>query len=88
MIRLITLPAACPGKGQREIEGASLPLSALGPDAPAVGLDDVLGDGQPQPGPPAGAGAVGFVETLEDARQVVGWDAHAGPGVSQGGFLR
>mgnify|MGYP007030124482 CR=1 FL=1 len=42
-------------------------------------LDDVPGDGESQPGAAAfGAGAVGFVEALEDARQVVGVDACAG----------
>ena len=38
---------------------------------PAGGDDDVLHDRQPEPGPARRAGAVGAVETLEEARQLV-----------------
>jgi len=47
---------------------------ALGPDAPAVRLDDVSGDRQAQAGSTTGARTVSPEETLENARQVVARD--------------
>ena len=48
---------------------------ALGPNAPAMRLDDVLGNRQAQSGPAAGARSVAAKEALENARQVFAWDA-------------
>src|SRR6266542_110329 len=56
------------------------PRLALGPDGPAVGLDDRPHDGQadPRAAQPAGPGRVGPVEPFEHERQVLRGGAHAG----------
>jgi len=68
------------GKGDGEL-GAQ-PHHALGFDVAPVGLDDLLGYGQAQPCSLAvfGAGFFATVEALEDAGQVLRWDARAGVG--------
>src|SRR5438552_4572211 len=66
--------------GRREdyAERAALSDPAVQLDAPAVQLDDLLGDGEPQAGPlgPAGEQVFGAVEPLEDPFSIVG--PHAG----------
>ena len=71
-------PLGC-ASGQREVEVSAVAQFAFGPDASAVGLDDVLDDGQAQAGAAglAGAGFVNAVEALEDAVEVLGGDAGA-----------
>ena len=58
------------GDRQRERERRARPLLRLDPDPPAVLLDDVARDGQPEPGPAARLAAearpVDLVEPLED----------------------
>src|SRR5262245_62238608 len=51
------------------------------PDAPAVHLHDLLGDGEPEAGAALGLGqrAVDLVELIEDASLLV--ERYAGPGV-------
>src|SRR5688500_19010681 len=41
-------------------------------------LDDVLGDGEPEAGAARGARAIDLVEALEDALEIVRWEAGAG----------
>ena len=69
------------GDRQRHGEGRALALAgALGPDAAAVHLDELLDDGEPQAQaavPPRRAG-VGLAEAVEDVREELGLDAHAG----------
>src|SRR6266516_5589622 len=57
---------------QREIEDRSLARLGFDPDAPAVHLDDALGDRQAEAGPAllAGDRAVGLLELLEDFRLI------------------
>src|SRR5262245_35699942 len=61
---------------------------ALHRDGSTVGLGDPLGDGQPQAGPRAIAGArargVGPPEALEDVGQIAGGNADAGVGDGEG----
>src|ERR1039458_259308 len=66
-------------QGQREVEGCAGAEFAFGPDAAAVGQDDVLDDGQAEAGAAGLAGAcfVDAVEALEDAIEVLGGDAGA-----------
>ena len=63
------------------LEGRALARRRLHPDAAAVHLHDLLGDGKPEAGAALGlgVGAVDLVELLEDARLLLGRDA--GPGV-------
>ena len=64
--------------GEQAGDGRSLAHLALGPDAPAVGLDQALGDGQSQAtaGPLfVGAGRVAAPEAVKDAWQIIGRDA-------------
>src|SRR5512134_698058 len=65
------------GASKQEAERGALPGRALDPDRARVGLDDVLHDGEPQPGPPGVAGTllVDAVETLEDPAEVLRGDA-------------
>ena len=67
------------GQGQGEVELGAVAEFALGPDAAAVGLDDVLDDGEAEAGAAGftGAGLVHTVESLEDAVEVLGGDAGA-----------
>ena len=65
------------GRGQREGEARALPgPAALGPDAPAMGLDQTLADGQPEPrraGPGRAPARPGM--PAEQMRQPIGRDA-------------
>ena len=58
------------------------PERAFDGHAAAMGLHDVLDDGQPQAGAAqlAAAGPIDAIEPLEDARQVLGGDAAAAVG--------
>ena len=69
--------ASARGRGRRdrdrERERRALALLGLDPDPPAVPLDDVAGDRQPEARsrrPPRSAGTVDLVEALEDPRPV------------------
>ena len=55
-----------------------MPQAAFGPDAPAVTLDDVARNRQPQASTGLSARTVHLVESFENARQVFGRDAGAG----------
>ena len=69
------------GDGQRDGERRSLAFAgALGADAAAVHLDELLDDGQPQaePGVPPRGRSVGLAEAVEDVGQEFGLDADAG----------
>src|ERR1039458_8587769 len=59
---------------EREAEAAALPWGAVGPEAPAVALDDAAGDGQAETAAAllAGVGDVDLVEALEDRVELVG----------------
>ena len=63
---------------------APLPTVELDPDATAVHLDDLLGDGEAEPGSALGlgVGVVHLVELVEHAGQLVLRDARAGVGDS------
>jgi hypothetical protein len=63
-----------------EEEMRALAGLALDPDAPAVGLDQMAGDGQPQPRPPVrpGPGFLRPVEPIEDIGQILRGDPHPG----------
>src|SRR5262245_44180439 len=65
---------------QGEGKGGARAGGALGPDAPAVQLHQLLDNRQPQPGPAGGPRprAVGPPESLEHVGQVGGSDAAAG----------
>ena len=60
-------------QGQGEVEGLAGAEFAFGPDAAAVGQDDVLDDGQAEAGAArlAGARFVDAIEALEDAIEVL-----------------
>src|SRR5438270_90503 len=84
MTRTRPIPGRCNairsgGGGQLDAEGGAFSLLALDLDAAAVGLDDALGDGEPQAGAfgVAGEQVVGAIEALEDALALVGADADA-----------
>ena len=62
--------------GQREGEGAPLAEAARHGDVPAVLLDDVLHDREPEPDPLARA-AAHLVELLEDVLEILLRDADA-----------
>src|SRR5271157_6266875 len=66
-------------QGQGEVEDGAFAEFAFGPDASAVGQDDVLDDGQAEAGAAglAGTGFVDAVEALKDAIEVFGGDAGA-----------
>ena len=69
------------GDRQAHDERRALALAgALGPHRAAVQLDQLLDDRQAQPQPAVAAGrrGVGLAEPLEDVRQELGPDAHAG----------
>src|SRR5215469_6097023 len=55
------------------LERRTLAQGRLDPNAPAVHLDDLLGDGEPEAGAALGLGkgAVDLMELLEDARPLV-----------------
>ena len=64
---------------QRERESAAVVEFAFGADGATVGAHDVLGDGKAEAGAPGFARArfVDAVETLEEARQVLGGNTGA-----------
>jgi hypothetical protein len=64
---------------QSEVKRNAFAKNALSPDAPAVGLDDVLDDGETQAGSArlARASLVDTIEALKDALQV--FRGNAGP---------
>ena len=66
-------------KRQREVELCAVAEFAFGPDAAAVGLHDVLDDGEAEASPAgfARAGFVDAIEALEDALQMLGGNAGA-----------
>ena len=66
-------------RGEREDEGGAGRRGAFGPDAAAVGFDQLLDDGQAEAGAAGGAGAriVDAVEAFEDEREMFGRDAGA-----------
>src|SRR5262249_33701377 len=70
--------------GQREIDRRSLALLRLDPNAPAVHLDDALGDRQAETRSAllAGNRAVGLLELLEDLGLIGG--GNAGSGITYG----
>src|SRR5712671_6629055 len=72
-------PIRSGGRGQLDPEGGADSLLALDLDAPAVRLDDALGDGEPESGAlgVAREQVVGAVEALEDALALVRADADA-----------
>src|SRR5262245_32623921 len=63
-------------EGDQDLEPASGPTESL--DSAARARDDVLDDREPEARPPRGAGSVGAVEALEQAREVVLPHADAG----------
>ena len=66
---LMRRPPAARPDGQVELEGRPLAEFRFHPDLPAVHLDDLLGDGEPEAGPALGlgVGAVDLVELIEYA---------------------
>src|SRR5579872_2266363 len=68
------------GERQADAEGRAAADAALDVDLAAMGLGDVLDDGEAEAGPPllAGAPLVDPVEALEDARDRLRGDADAG----------
>ena len=75
------------GRGQDHCEYAALAERALHPDRPALGFDELLGDGETETGAGAAARNFSTVETLEDVGQRIWRDAgsrisHADPRVS------
>jgi hypothetical protein len=48
-----------------------------GEDGSAVGVDDLVDDGEAQAGARLGSGVCGPVEAVEDSSEVVGWDSDA-----------
>ena len=72
--------------GKLHLEGRALAQGRLDPDAAAVHLDDLLGDGEPEAGAALGlgVGVVDLVELLEDAGQLICGDARAGVGDADG----
>src|SRR5262249_25899501 len=78
---LIMAPLPFEPHRQREIEGRSLAERGLHPDAPAVHLDDALGDRQAEAGPALFARdrAVSLLKLLEDFRLISRGDP--GPGI-------
>src|SRR5262249_713311 len=79
---LIMAPLRFDPHRQREIEGRSLAERGLHPDAPAVHLDDALGDRQAEAGPALFARdrAVSLLKLLEDFRLISRGDP--GPGIA------
>ena len=76
--RLTSLPFLPDGCREGHREDTPPAFNTVGPDVPAMGLDDVLSDGQAQTSAAAAAGPVRFVEAFKDTRQIVGTDSHAG----------
>src|SRR5512132_2275785 len=70
-----------------EGEGAARPDDALGPDAAAVGLDQLPAEGQAEPAAAAGPGPgrVQPIEAVEHPAQMLGGDPGAGVGHGQPG---
>src|SRR5438105_11151805 len=60
--------------GDREGDPGAAFAATFGPDAPAMGRDQVLAEGQPQAGAVAAAGSrpVDLVEAFKDPRQLRG----------------
>src|SRR5687768_8876063 len=75
--------------GERHREGAAYSGGAVHPDLAAVGLGDLLHDGQPQAGAPllAETHPVGTVEALKDPGEMLRLDARAGITHRQLGYL-
>src|SRR5690348_18480232 len=67
------------GGGEHEPDRRPLARRTLRLHPPALGLHQMLHDGEPQPGAPlvARAAGIGAVEPLEDAGEVLGRDAAA-----------
>src|SRR2546429_9777825 len=67
---------------EEDAHGSAFGEGAAGLDAPTMRLDEVLDDGQAEPGAAlfARAARVGAVESLEDAGQVIGPYPRAGVG--------
>ena len=65
--------------GEPHVEGRAMAKGRHDPDAATVHLDDLSGDGKPEPGPALGlgVGAVHLVELLEDAHLMLFGDARA-----------
>src|SRR5262249_23143373 len=65
--------------GQLHLEGCTLAEPGLDPDAPAVHLHDLLGDGEAEAGAAfgLGVGAVDLMKLLEDALLLVDGDARS-----------
>jgi hypothetical protein len=63
-----------------EVEGGALAACAFHPDAAAHEFDQVLADGQSQPGAAvfAGGGGIGLAEALEHLAALLGCHADAG----------
>src|SRR5499426_1156637 len=73
-------------RGNLHLEGRTLAQRRLDPNATAMHLDDLLGNGEPQAGAALGlgVGAVDLVELLEDARLVLLRNAGSGVGHMDG----
>ena len=73
---------ACGADRQLHLERRAFAHRRFHPDATAMHLYDLLGDGKAEPGPAfgLGVGAVDLVELLEDARLLVGRDTWPGIG--------
>src|SRR6185369_3096389 len=69
-------------QGQGEMKRRALALAALGPDPSAMQLDELLADGQAEPGAVGllGERIVQTLERLEQALEVAGRDADTGVG--------
>ena len=65
------------GDRQSEEKAASASFLAGHPDLSSVALHQVACDRQAQPGSAAASRSIRFVEALEDARHIPGWNAHA-----------
>ena len=72
--------------GKLHLEGRALAERRFDPDATAVHLDDLLGDGEAEAGPALrlGVGVVDLMELLEDAAQLLSRNAGASVGHGNG----
>src|SRR5262249_43195160 len=79
-LRRATRLAELGARGQFHLKRRSFAWRRLHPDAPAVHLHDLLGDGEPEARAALGLGkrAVGLVELLEDPILLMKWDAGSG----------
>src|SRR3712207_1411070 len=77
---MITWPAELSAGWQLEAKHRPAVLRIRGLEIPVLGMGEAAGDGEPDPCPPTltGSGALGSVEAVEDAGQVLGGDAGAG----------